>query len=325
MPTCATVASTSADTCVELHTLPDRQRVFAVEVTARDEPATSPAARSPISAASRRSQRPHRRPRRVRRDGPRDHPQPHARRVTWPPRASRADVVACTDRASGMASLFFNGDDDARGAPVAVAPTAMGDPWRPLGMGFVGIAFASPRVTVLDTSPAPSRPTDTRGGQPDPPGGGDRRRRHRPSPSVQLFVDSVAPTVSIVTCGSPSPWAPTDHRAMSDIDATSDVPGDAHAHARRGCRPRSPDGASFIAGRGRFMAVRFRREHHDARPIFGHRPGAGNATTTTAPWHGGGRQPARRCRSRRRRQTRSSRPLAATNDHAALRRARRHG
>ncbi|MFO0606549.1 MAG: hypothetical protein U0324_25480 [Polyangiales bacterium] len=281
MPTCATVASTSADTCVEL-TCPTGNAPFAVEVTARDEAGN--VARRTITDIRCQSTLPS-----VRIVAPAAYDAMdratilNRTRDADPATAGlQADVVACTDRASGMASLFFNGETTTPAVPpVAVAPTAMGDPCAALGMGFVGIA-RFPRVTVLDTSPAPSRPTDTVAANPTlqvaVTDGGDTGR----SPSVQLFVDSVAPTVSIVTCGlTVTPG--TDGTGTSDIDVTSDVYPVTLTLTRAGGMPTTLTlmAPSLPAGRGRFMAVRF--QAGTTTLTASATDPAGNATTTTAP------------------------------------------
>lgn len=281
MPTCAMVASTSADTCVEL-TCPTGNAPFSIEVTTRDEAGN--VTRRTVSDLRCQSMLPS-----VRIVAPLAYDAMNratilnVSRDADPMRAGfQTDVVACTDRSSGMASLFFNGETMTPAvAPVAVMPTAMGDPCASLGMGFVGIARFS-RVTIPDTLPAPSRPTDMV--PPNPTiqvvvtDGGDTGR----SPPVQLYVDSGLPTVSILSCGiTVTPGM--DGTGTSDIDVTSDTYPVTLTLSRTGSMPTSLTltAPSLPAGRGRFMAVRFQPGITNLTASA--TDPAGNTFTTTAP------------------------------------------
>lgn len=281
MPTCATVASTSDDACVEL-TCPTGNAPFSIEVSARDEAGN--VTRRTVTDVRCQSTLPS-----VRIVAPVAYDAMD--RATILNRARDADpaapgfqteVIVCTDRAAGMASLYLNGETTTPiTAPVAVAPTATGDPCATLGMGFVGIA-RFPRVTIVDTLPAPSRPSDTIPSNPTLQASVNDSGDIGRSSSVQLFVDSVAPAVSVLTCGlvvTPD----TDGTGTSDIDVTSDVYPVTLTLTRAGTTPTSLTlmAPSLPAGRGRFMAVRFQPGVTNLT-VSATDP-AGNATTSTAP------------------------------------------
>jgi hypothetical protein len=257
MPTCEAVMSTSADTCVEL-TCPTGNAPFSVEVTARDEAGN--VARRTVTDIRCQSSLPS-----VRIVTPLAYDAMNtmtvlnvARDADPMTRGLQADVVACTDRSSGMASLFFNGEMTTPAVPpVAVAPTTMGDPCAALGMGFVGIARV-PRVTMLDSLPAPARPTDMVPANPTiqvaVTDGGDTGR----SSAVALYVDSERPVLSLLSCGlvvAPNP----DGTGTADIDVQSDVYPVTLTLTRAGGMPSTLTlmAPSLAAGRGRFLAVRF--------------------------------------------------------------------
>lgn len=281
MPTCVPVASTTADTCVEL-SCPTGNAPFAVEVTARD--AAGNVERRTITDVRCQSTLPSVRIVTPAGFDPMDRTTIlNIARDADPMTAGlQAEVVACTDRSAGMASLFFNGETMMPAvAPVAVAPTAMGDPCAMLGMGFVGIA-RFPRVTIQDTSPAPSRPTDMVPNNPTlqvaVTDGGDTGR----STALPLFVDTARPSVSILTCGlTVTPGM--DGTGASDIDVASDVYPVTLTVTPRSGMPTTLTltAPSLPAGRGRFMAVRFPAGITDLA-VSATDP-AGNASAMSAP------------------------------------------
>jgi hypothetical protein len=281
VPACASVTSAGADTCVEL-TCPTGGAPFAVEVTARD--AAGNVARGAVSEIRCQSTLPS-----VRVVAPAayDPMNPatvlNASRDADPAaRGLQADVVACTDRAGGVASLYFNGETAAPAPPsVAVAPTAVGDPCAALGMGFVGIA-RFPRVTLLETLPAPSGPTDPVPTNPTiqvaVTDEGDTGR----SAAARLYVDTAPPTVSILSCGlTVAPAA--DGAGTTDIDVSSDVYPVTLTLARAGSMPTTLTltAPSMPAGRGRFLAVRFQPGLTTLSAAA--TDPAGNAAATTSP------------------------------------------
>lgn len=196
---CADVpASATTDACVQV-TCPDGGAPFTVEVSTQD--AAGNVARGTIANVRCQSALPS-----VRVVSP---PAYDAGDPTTILNASRdrdtampgfqTEVVACTDRMSGMAALLR----DMVAAPVAtatVAPTAAGDPCAALGMGFVGIA-RFPGVTLPETTPTRTDPSSPAPAGPTlrvqvTDGAGDRGT----SVASVLYVDSSAPTLSIFNC-----------------------------------------------------------------------------------------------------------------------------
>lgn len=280
MPTCAPVTSTTADTCVEL-SCPTGAAPFTVDVSASD--AAGNAARASIANVRCQSSLPS-----VRVVAPEAYDPARAATILDVARdadpmtpGAQADVVVCTDRASGMASLHLNGDTAPFGMPAAVAPTAAGDPCAALGMGFVGIARFS-RVTLPQTTPPPSRPTDAVPTNPtleaSVTDAGDTGR----SSPVRLYVDTQPPVVSVLTCNQVvAPGA--DGTGTADIDVSSDAYPVTLTLTRTGSMPTTLTltAPTFPAGRGRFMAVRF-QSGVTSLTASATDP-AGNASTSTAP------------------------------------------
>ncbi len=268
MPVCTSALGTMTDACVEL-SCPTGSAPFAVEATQSD--AAGNVTRSSVANIRCQSMLPS-----VRVVAPVAYDPARATTILNATRdldpmtpGAQVEVVACVDRAVGMASLYLNGDTMPLGSAVAVAATAMGDPCASLGMGFVGIArFA--RVTLPQTSPSPSRPTDEVPANPTievaVSDGGDTGR----SPSVRLFVDTNAPVPSVITCGQiVTPG--TDGSGTTDIDVVSDAYPVTLTLTRAGSTPTTQTitAPTSAGGRGRFMGVRFE-------------PGVTNLTATAA-------------------------------------------
>lgn len=126
----------------------------------------------------------------------------NASRDANPARAGfQYNVIACSDAASGTAQLRVNGLDLA-GASVALAPSMAGDPCATAGFPsiarFTGVTL--PQSTPerhSTTDPDPTNPTLTVAVM-SPAGEGV-------SPPVLLFVDSVAPVLTVQSpmCGTP--------------------------------------------------------------------------------------------------------------------------
>jgi hypothetical protein len=276
--TCAPVASTTADTCVEL-TCPTGSAPFSVDVTARDGAGNT--TRTSVMNVRCQSSLPS-----VRIVAPVafDSTMPttilNASRDADPMTAGfQADVIACTDRSAGMASLFLNGDMMAFGAPVAVAATAMGDPCATLGMGFVGIA-RFPRVTLSQTFPVPSRPMEMVPANPTIQVGVTQAGDTGRSTATQLYIDSQAPVSSILNCNQVvTPGM--DGTGTANIDVTSDAYPVTLTLNRMGSMPTTVMLASpsSPAGRGTFAGVRF--EAGVTNLTLSATDPAGNATTTT--------------------------------------------
>ncbi len=170
----------------------------------------------------------------------------------------QAEVVACTDRAAGMARLFLDAVTTPVGAPVAVMPVAAGDPCATLGMGFTGIA-RFPNVTLpqsfparaTSTAPAPENPTlrvsvtDSTGDE------------GRSAPAV-LWVDSTPPTLNIFDCNRLVRPATGDTGAAVDIAVSSDAYPVTLTLERMGEMPRTLTLAAPTApgGTGRWLGQR---------------------------------------------------------------------
>ncbi len=277
-PTCATVTSVAAETCVEL-TCPTGDAPFPVEVTARDEAGN--VARSTVRDVRCHSSLPS-----VRVVAPAPYDAADratvlnaARDADPATRGLQADVVACADRAGGTATLTFNGEEPTPASPtVDVTPTTTGDPCAALGLGFVGIA-RFPRATL------PESATDPAGPEPTGPtlqvaitDDGDTGR----STALRLYVDSVPPAVSVVSCGlvvTPG----TDGTGTTDIDVTSDAYPVTLALTPAGSMPTSLTllAPSAPTGRGRFLAVRFPRGITSLSAAA--TDAAGNTSATNAP------------------------------------------
>ncbi|MEZ4407795.1 MAG: FG-GAP-like repeat-containing protein [Polyangiales bacterium] len=170
----------------------------------------------------------------------------------------QAEVVACTDRAAGMAQLFL-GEVMTPTATATVAPVAPGDPCATLGMGFTGIV-RFPNVTLpqsfpartTSTSPAPTNPslrvavTDATGDE------------GRSAPSV-LWVDSAPPSLNIFDCNRLVRPAAGDTGAAVDIAVSSDSYPVTLTLERMGEMPRTLTLAAPTApgGTGRWLGQRF--------------------------------------------------------------------
>jgi hypothetical protein len=255
MDTCAPVAGAMTDACVEL-TCPTGGAPFNVDASVRDAAgnvtrtnvmnvrcqSTLPSVRVVAPAAY---------------DPARAVTVKNAARDADPVRpGAQIDVVACTDRSAGTASLYLNGDTTPVGAAVPVAATAMGDPCATLGMGFVGIA-RFPRVNVTQTAPAPSRPTDEVPANPTIEVSVTDADDTGRSTATRLYVDTATPVPSLVTC-TDIVTPGSDGFGVADIDVTSDSYPVTLTLSRTGSMPTTLTltAPSLPAGRGRFLGVR---------------------------------------------------------------------
>lgn len=203
MTGCAAVPSSAmTDACVEV-TCPDGSAAFDVQVSTRD--AAGNTTTRTISGLRCQSALPS-----VRVASPAAYDPMNAMTILNASRDAdpmtrgfQTDIVACTDRVgTGVEARLFVLPNTDPVATAAVQPTTMGDPCATLGMGFVGIArFA--RVTLpqssperpLPTSPAPTNPTvrvDVR----------DNAGDTGQSTPTLFYVDSDAPSISLLGCGS---------------------------------------------------------------------------------------------------------------------------
>lgn len=213
-------ASATADACVQV-TCPDGGAPFTVEVSTQD--AAGNVARGTIANVRCQSALPS-----VRIVAPAAYDAADATTILNASRdrdpampGLQADVVACTDRASGTAALLR----DMVATPLAtttVAATAAGDPCATLGMGFVGIARFN-GVTLPETSPVRTDPSSP---APTAPvirvqvtdGTGDRGT----SVASQLYVDSTPPTLNIFNCNRLVPPG-ADMTARAAVTVSSDA------------------------------------------------------------------------------------------------------
>ncbi len=278
-PVCAPAAGTMTDACVEL-SCPTGSAPFNVDATVRD--AAGNVTRSSVMNVRCQSSLPS-----VRVVAPAAYDPARAVTIINASRdldpaapGAQVDVTACTDRTAGMATLHLNCDTAPFGSAVAVAPTAAGDPCAALGMGFVGIArFA--RVTLPQTSPSPSRPSDEVPSNPTievaVADSGDTGR----SSAVRLFIDTNSPVPSLLTCNQVVTPG-TDGAGVTDIDVSSDTYPVTLTLARTGSMPSTLTltAPTSAGGRGRFMGVRF--DPGITNLSLAATDPAGNATTSTA-------------------------------------------
>lgn len=286
-PTCSPAATT--DTCVEL-TCPSGGAPFDVNVAVTDV-AGNPT-RQTITGLRCQSSLPS-----VRLVAPQAYDPSDATTVLNASRdrdpmtpGLQTDVVACTDRASGSASLVLN-DDTTPMATVMVGPTAAGDPCATLGMGFIGIA-RFPRVTLPETFPARTNPD-----APSPAGPSiqaaitDAEDTGVSAPSL-LYVDSIAPVGGVlgarrVVTASPSCAAifgptETDGSASADVRVVSDTYPVTLTLTRDGEMPTTLTltNSTEAGGVGTFASVRFRAGRTGLSMTTA--DPAGNTLTTTA-------------------------------------------
>ncbi len=278
--TCSPVTAATADSCVEL-TCPTGTAPFNVDVNVRD--AAGNTTRSTVMNVRCQSTLPS-----VRIVAPAAYDPATASTIINASRdadpatpGAQVDITVCTDRTAGTARLFLNGDTSPLAATATVSATAAGDPCATLGMGFVGIA-RFPRVTLPQTSPPPSLPTDTIPSNPtlvaSVTESGDTGR----SSSVRLYIDTQAPVPSLLTCNQLV--APgTDGTGSADIDVTSDTYPVTLTLSRTGSTPTTLtlNAPTLAAGRGRFAAVRF--QPGVTNLTVSATDVAGNTTTSTAP------------------------------------------
>lgn len=190
-------------------------------------------------------------------------------------------IVACTDRAAGMARLFLGDSTAPVGTPVAVAPITAGDPCATLGMGFMGIVRFSD-VTLPQSFPARAIPTDPAPANPvvrvsltDPTGD-----EGRSAPTV-FWVDSNAPGLNIFDCNRIVRPMAGGTSALVDIAVTSDAYPVTLTLERMGDMPRTLTLAAPVAsgGTGRWLGQRFEAGVTNLR-LSATDP-AGNSSTTS--------------------------------------------